>query len=196
MTTNHPSARVLKWLNGDSDVASYHLNPLNLAWSDEGPEHDLQRFAVVATRLESDMEYWSELIRADNWRYTLIGCVCLLLRRPSGKFEDLLFRLERGNMVSPQICMTMGIAYPRKAIDALNSFLDRCEKKDFKYRPIAAAHSVLEKLGVSRADSPDLDDLDRRHEFLAIDQVQLAKRIIAVQWDFWVAHSGDPIYAR
>ena len=55
---------------------------------------------------------------------------------------------------------------------------------------------LLEKLGASRSDSPDLDDLDRRHEFLAIDQVQLAKRIIAVQWDFWVAHSGDPIYAR
>ncbi len=190
MTLDMPDSRVFEWLGVDSCGVGYYLNPLNLVWSDDGPEHDLQIFASVAKRLSEQPDHWSEIIRAASWRHTLVGCVCAMLVRPPDRFDDLIYRFEQGSFVSPQICITIGIVYPATTVDWLNVFLDNRQSggEDFKQR--MSAHCVLAKLGTRRSDLINPNDL----ESLARDDAAIARQVVERQWDFWSQHSGDAQY--
>jgi hypothetical protein len=81
-------------------------------WSDAGVEHDLAVYRRVAERLSSDTAYWSAILRDINWRYSLVGCVCLLVSAHRGFFDELRFRFEAGSMVVPQLAVAMGLLHP------------------------------------------------------------------------------------
>jgi hypothetical protein len=110
---------VLGWLGRDSAGASYHLVPLNLTWSSAGTEADLAVFSRVASRLAEDHALWSVLLREPNWRYTLVGSVCLLVSGNRDHWEDLLWRFEQGTWVAPQVAVTMGLLHPAETREAL-----------------------------------------------------------------------------
>lgn len=191
MTLDIPDSRVFDWLGVDSNGVGYYLHPLNLVWSNDGPEHDLRIFGSVAKRLLEQPEHWAEIIQSASWRHTLVGCVCVMLVRPNDRFDDLLYRFEHGSFVSPQICMTMGIVYPDTTVDCLNAFLNNRKDGQREYKEIMSAQSVLARLGVPRSDPIKLDDL----ESFDRDDATIAERVVDHQWAFWSKHSGDAQYA-
>lgn len=166
---------VLGWLGRDSAGASYHLVPLNLTWSAAGVDADLAVFAGVAGRLASDPDLWSLLLRERNWRYTLVGCVCLLVSGNLEHWEDLCWRFEEGSWVSPQLLVTMGLLHPEQTRTWLSRWLDG-DARDRTAKSYGAALVVRDRLEPD-ASSP----ADRRLEGEAAEGASVAEE----QWDFW-----------
>jgi hypothetical protein len=172
--------RVFEWLDTDARGTPYHLHPLNLMWSEAGVEHDLSIYRGVAERLSSDAAYWSAIIRNVNWRYSLVGCVCLLVSRQRGLFDDLRFRFEAGSMVIPQLAVTMGLLHPADARACFELVLETPILRDHAARRVSAERALV-CLGVRGASEVTLDGwsvIDR-------DYALLADRVVQQHWDFW-----------
>jgi hypothetical protein len=172
--------RVFDWLGKDAKGTPYHLHPLNLVWSDAGAEHDLGVYRRVAERLAADTAYWSAIIRDTNWRYSLVGCVCLLVSRNRGFFDELLMRFEAGSMVIPQIAATMGLLHPSEARAAFELALATPRLRDHPQRRVSAERALV-CLGVHQESEVMLHGwsiLDR-------DDAVLADRVVQQHWDFW-----------
>jgi hypothetical protein len=171
---------VFQWLGNDSSGLPYYLQPLNLCWSDEGPEVDLARFKEVAARLRMVPEYLSRIIRERNWRPTLVGCVCLLVSGERGFAADLLHTFERGSMVEPQIAVTLGILHPSEAQSFFEVFISRSTSR-LRPRALLSAQTVLQCLGVFKEANLSLDgwtELER-------DGAILGNYSTLKQWAFW-----------
>ena len=181
-----PSKKVFDWLGEDSDGAPYYLRPLNLNWGGEGPEHDLAKFSAVSQRLACEHAYWSRIIRTRSWRHTLVGCVCVILARPEGFFEDLSYRFRGGSFVSPQICMTLGIVYPDETISFLTKLLESGSRWDADYKQIESAEMVLERLGSTLLRNTKICDLNEQQHY----EASIAEAVIERQWGFWVENTG------
>jgi hypothetical protein len=180
-----PDTRVFDWLGIDPDGVPYYLHPLNLNWSEAGPEHDLTLFQSVGKRLESEPEYWSQIIRTQAWRHTLVGCVCVMLTRRSDRFADLAHRFNHGSFVVPQVAMTMGIVYPDLAAFHFNTFLNE-QNTVRDYKQITSAQAVLAKLGITRSMDLRTEELESHDKHDA----EVGHRVIENQWDFWHQHSS------
>jgi hypothetical protein len=61
--------RVFSWLGGDRQGTPYHLHPLNLVWSVDGVDHDLNVYRKTADLLAHDPKY----TRAETW-LAIRGC--------------------------------------------------------------------------------------------------------------------------
>src|SRR5262245_38701505 len=85
--------QVLESLGRVGGVPCY-LSPLNLVWGDQGPDETLARFRTLARDLDGRPEVWSALIRAANWRFTLVGCVCALVDGADRFCADLAYRFQ------------------------------------------------------------------------------------------------------
>jgi hypothetical protein len=177
-----PSAdgRVFDWLGTDAKGTPYHLHPLNLVWSDAGAEHDLGVYRSVAERLAADAAYWSAIIRDVNWRYSLVGCVCLLVSRHRGFFDDLWFRFEAGSMVIPQLAVTMSLLHRSDARAAFELLLDTPRLREHPLLRVSAERALV-CLGVRPPSEVTLDGwsiIDRDHAVLA-------DKVVQQHWDFW-----------
>ena len=177
-----PSAdgRVFDWLGTDARGTPYHLHALNLMWSDTGVEHDLAVYRSVAERLAADTGYWSAIIRDVNWRYSLVGCVCLLVSQYRDLFDELRFRFEAGSMVIPQLAVTMGLLHPADARACFELVLETPRLRDHPARRVSAERALV-CLGARAASDVTLDGwsiIDR-------DQALLADRVVQQHWEFW-----------
>ena len=190
MFDDMPDGRVFEWLGADPQGIGCYLRPLNLVWGSEGCERSLKRFAVVAERLKGEPDYWSAIIRTRSWRHTLVGCVCVLIRRPPDRFEDLAYRFERGSFVSPQICITMGIVYSTLTGPWLDTLLNS-RRDSLGPKELAAAVSVLDRLGSRRHDTADLEKLAQSNG----DDAEVGHSVVDHQWDFWCKRSPPAIDA-
>lgn len=171
---------VLSWLGRDSAGASYHLVPLNLTWSAAGVDADLAVFAGVADRLAPDPQLWSLLLRERNWRYTLVGCVCLLVSGNLDHWEDLRWRFEQGSWISPQLLVTMGLLHPDQTREMLSQRL-RGDALDQAAKSYGAALEVRDRL------DPDASvPADRQLEGDAAGGASVADE----QWAFWCQRLG------
>jgi hypothetical protein len=110
-----PDDRVFDWLGTDARGVPYYLHPLNLVWTDAGVEHDLAVYRRVSALLAAEPEYWTQIIREVNWRFSLAGCACLLAARRRAFYQDLCFRFKAGSWVTPQIAITIGLLHPAPA---------------------------------------------------------------------------------
>jgi hypothetical protein len=176
---NMPDSRVFEWLGVDSKHVPYYLHPLNLKWSAEGVDHDLQIFRRVAGLLALDPGYWAEIIRS-SWRHSLAGCTCLLASQRCDFFPDLCFRLEARSFVSPQIAVTLGLLHGERACSFLASELD---KHEFRRHPkeAVAAHCVLLRLG----QRPAYDISPGAWSGFEHDDAVIAEMAVAKHWEFW-----------
>ncbi len=172
---------VLRWLGRDSAGAAYHLAPLNLTWSSAGVEADLAVFEGVARRLSSDPELWSVLLKEPNWRFTLVGCVCLLVQGSREHFADLSWRLEQGSWVAPQLAVTMGLLNPELAGPALRELLEGGALEG-QGRSMGAVRFVLERLEPS---CPEPAHAAQGQED-ALEGARVAQKL----WDFWRGRLG------
>jgi len=166
---------VLRWLGRDSAGAAYHLVPLNLTWSAAGADADLAVFAGVAQRLSGDPELWSTALREPNWRFTLVGCVCLLVSGNRDHWEDLVWRFKEGSFVSPQLLVTMGLLHPVETREALTRLMKPGGLVETS-RQFGAAVVVRDRL-----DPEVTEPADRRLEGDAAEGAAVA----GDQWAFW-----------
>ncbi len=166
---------VLSWLGRDSAGASYHLAALNLTWSAAGAEEDLAAFAGVAQRLADDPELWSTLLRESNWRFTLVGCFCLMVSGNRNHWEDLAWRFDQGTWVAPQLAVTMGLLHPAETREALSRLVDGGGLPDAT-KGYGAALVVR-----GRLDPEITEPADRRLEGDAAEGASVAE----AQWAFW-----------
>src|ERR1051325_3878056 len=172
--------RVFDWLGLVAKGVPYYLHPLNLVWSDEGVDHDLQIYSRVAALLAADQIYWAELVRESSWRHSLAGCVCLLASRRHEFFHDLCYRFRAGSFVSPQIAVTLGLLHGSAARPFFELVLDepasRCRPKE-----AVSAHRVLLRLGAQPRHEIAIDswrEFDR-------DDAIVAEKVVNEHWDFW-----------
>lgn len=176
--------RVFDWLGTDARGAPYYLHPLNLMWSDAGVENDLTVYRSVGDRLAVDAPYWSAIIRDVNWRYTLVGCICLLVSRQRGFFDDLRFRFEAGSMVIPQLAVTMGLLHPADARACFELALEAPRLRDHPARRVSVERALV-CLGTCTASEVTHDGWSITDR----DYALLADRVVQQHWDFWSARA-------
>ena len=123
MSIKLPDKKVLEWLGSASKGVPYYLCPLNLMWSADGVEHDLNVFRRVAEKLAAEPRYWAEIIRDASWRHSLAGCACLLASSRHEFFDELSFRFREGSWIAPQIAVTLGLLHASAARPFLESLL-------------------------------------------------------------------------
>jgi hypothetical protein len=174
--------RVFDWFGVDKQGTSYHLHPLNLGWSEDGVDHDLKVYKVVADRLAADLKYWASLIREPNWRHTLVGCVCLLVTRRAELFEDLCFRFEAGSFVVPQLAVTLGLLNPERAIPFFQRVLTTPELRRHPSKATAADRALV-KLGVRQQPEVVVEEWNG----LGRDDAKTAESVFEQHWSFWSA---------
>jgi hypothetical protein len=172
--------RVFGWLGVDKQGTSYHLHPLNLGWSVYGVDHDLNVYKTVADRLAADPTYWASIIREPNWRYTLVGCVCLLVTRRPELFEDLCFRFEAGSFVVPQLAVTLGLLNPEGAIPFFQRVLSTPELRRHPSKATSADRALV-KLGVRQQPEVAVEEWNG----LARDDAKTAENVFEQHWKFW-----------
>jgi hypothetical protein len=170
-----------EWLGADSQGIPYHLHPLNLVWSKEGVEHDLQVYRSVTERLRGEPDFWSTILRgAYGWRPTLVGCACLLLGKESGFFDELTECFENGSFVQPQVAVTLGLLHAERARRFCEAFLSFPEFLRAA-RAVVSAQRVLQRLGA-------LSELEVQLGNWSIDQqddAALANAVVIKHWSFW-----------
>jgi len=172
--------RIFEWLGTDAHGTPYHLHPLNLVWSDAGVEHDLVVYRDVAERLSSETAYWSAILRDNDWRCTLVGCVCLLVSRRCGFFDDLRFKFEAGSMVIPQLAVAMALLHPADARACFEMTLETPRLRDHATRRVSAERALI-CLGLRGASEVTLDGWSITER----DNALLADRVVQQHWDFW-----------
>lgn len=185
MSSSLPDQKVFDWLGYSSVGSPRHLYALHPRGPDD--RHELQALRSVAERLSTEPEYWSQIIRTAGWRSTLIGGTCVLIARPDDRFEDLLYRFERGSFVSPQLSIAIGMVYPNFAVDSLNSFLDNVSYERVGHKEIISAQSVLRKLGTPRSNPLKTDSLEPR----AHHDAEFVEQLIEKQWAFWTRYHHE-----
>lgn len=174
--------RVFEWLGLDSKGVPYYLHGLNLVWSTEGVERDLQVYRGVAESLAADAAYWAAIIRESSWRYSFAGCLCLLASGRHAFFDDLCYRFEAGSWVAPQIAVTIGLRHSKQACVFFEPLLD---SPTFRRSPKQAmsAHRVLLRLGVQ----PRHDISTDAWSGFERDDAMIAEKVVQEQWDFWLS---------
>ena len=171
--------KVIEWLGLDSKGVPYYLHPLNLVWSDKGVDHDLQLYREVAGRLAHEPAYWSELIRANSWRHSLIGCISLLVSGKRDFFDDLCYRFRGSSFVTPQIAVTLGLLHAEGARPFLATLMGEAVRQD-NAKQASAAYQVLLRLG----ENPVGISLDSRNALWHSD-VEIAAKVVHEHWEFW-----------
>jgi len=177
--------RVFGWLGVDRKGTPYHLHPLNLVWSVDGVDHDLNVYRKTADRLVSDPEYWAAIIRDVNWRYTLVGCVCLLVCLRTEHFDDLCFRYEAGSMVVPQLAVTLGLLNPERAVPFFQRALSTPELRKHPPKAVSADRALV-KLHMRQFPEVAAQEWSR----LELDDAKTSERVFEQQWTFWSARCG------
>jgi len=172
--------RVFDWLGLDAKGVPYYLHPLNLVWSDEGVDHDMQIYHRVAGLLAADPAYWAEIIREASWRHCLAGCACLLASRRHDFYDDLCYRFRGGSFVAPQIAVTLGLLHAAAARPFFESALD---EPAFRRSPKQAvsAHRVLLCLGAQPRHDIAVDSWAQFER----DDAMIADKVVSEHWGFW-----------
>jgi hypothetical protein len=182
MSLETPDNRIFDWLGTDSRGVPYYLHVLNLVWSPEGPEYDMRIYRKVARELGAQPDYLRSLVRTYSWRYTLVGCVAVILLRSSEYAPDLAYSLRSPNFVSPQIAMTLGIVCPGDAVVCLETVLKNAES-DSDEKKIVAAQAVLVRLGSEQATR-----FSRTRTYSRMSKSydgSIGLSVVERQWEFW-----------
>lgn len=184
-----PDGAVFEWLaEGLNPETPAYLRLLGWNWGgSKVRDRLLANLVTVAGRLRDNPKYRSELIRAENWRYTLVGCSAVLLTRDPGFRDDLLDRFRRGSWVAPQLAVALGLVHPEEASGELETVM----RRQGNPKSVFSAYAVLKLLGHRAVDEFEASDLFREAQswnlesptrvYGALDAVDVVRR----QWDFW-----------
>jgi hypothetical protein len=192
--------KVFKWLGADERGVGRYLHWLNLCL---GPneEMDLSCLRSTAGRLEAEPSYWSEVIRDRNWRYTLVGCACLLISHQRGFYQDMAYRFEEGSWVLPQIAVALLLLHPKES-GALFREAMNPENRSKRFYQAACAERGLVLLGelpesqtmLAGKEAKSMEEYfvlekQMKEEYgltgLKVEQGLTALRVMREHWEFW-----------
>jgi hypothetical protein len=175
-----PDGRIFDWLGLDAKRVPYYLHPLNLMWSDEGVEHDLEIFRRAANLLAADPPYWAEILRSASWRHCLAGCTCLLVSRRHEYYEELCSRFRAGSFVAPQIAVTLGLLHGTPARSFFLSALDEPAIRR-SGKQAMSAYQILLRLGAHPGQDLSVDSWT----VVDHDDALIAEQVANLHWSFW-----------
>lgn len=169
-------AKIFEWVPGC-------LAWLNLQWGAEGVDHHMAEVRRASELLAADPNYWSDVIRDDNWRASLIGYACLMVSRNRGFLDDLRYRFSRGSMVTPQIAVAIGLLHPEQASEFFRAAASSADIGRDPRRAVSSG-TVLALLG----QLPESEIRLTGWAAVETDYAMLADRVVRQHWSFWSSH--------
>lgn len=190
MLPGDPDDVVFEWLaEGLSPSPPAYLQLLGPSGGERG-DHVLANLGTVAGRLRARPAYWGELIRARNWRHTLVGCSAILPTRDPRWLGDLLDRFKQGSWLAPQLAVALALVHPAEASGELEVVMRRRGNPADRKSALSAA-AVLKLMGRQGVDEFEASDGFRRAQgespgtsAPAYDWLVVG-RIVHRQWTFW-----------
>ncbi len=153
----------------------------------------LANLRTVATRLRDRPDDWRSLIRANNWRPTLVGCSAVLLERDTRFFADLLDRFLECSWVAPQLSVALGLIHADRVVADFELILRESTVSTHVKRTFSA-YAVLKRLEPVSVPEFESSELFRgvqgeSPEFLqARSESRIALDVVQSQWNFWISH--------
>lgn len=191
MLSSNCDDEVFEWLGEGLSPSLPYLQLLHPNQSERG-RRVLANLRVVVSRLRNRPEYWRELIRAQNWRHTIIGCSAVLMVREARFLDDLLYRFDQGSWVAPQLAIALGLVHPAEAVTELEGVI-RQHDSSADFKRVFSAYAVLKLMGREIVQEFEASDLFRRSQIestgtslLAQDSL-VAVNVVHSQWDFWTS---------
>ncbi|MDQ6786224.1 MAG: hypothetical protein M3033_05325 [Acidobacteriota bacterium] len=169
---------VFNQLGKDENDVPYHLHLLNLKFGDEG----LESYRKLALNLKDSPKLISELIRDVNWRPTLVGNAITILLRTKEFHKDLIWRLENGSWVSPQIAVGIALLNANLAEKELNKIIENASEES-NPKTIMSAYSSLKFLESNFAKKFEQTKLFEvlREKDSWDNSIKIAEQ----HWNFW-----------
>ncbi len=192
MPADNIQQEVFEWLGEGLGPSTYLwlLRPRR----DERTDLVLANLRIVAARLRDQPTSWSELIRAQDWRPTLVGCCAILVMREGSFLDDLLYRFREGSWVSPQLAVALAIVHPNEARAEFESEI-RAHTASARIKEIFSAYAALRILRSEVArefEASDLFQHTRTESAVPSDATnisRIAESSVQGMWDFWSSQS-------
>lgn len=179
------SARILnRQLGLDQNGVPYYLHFLNLYFGENDSEREnaIAKLKDLANDLKEKPKTIKGLITSVNWRPTLVGNAIAILLRDSQFQKDLIWRLENGNWVSPQIAVGIALIANSLAEKELRRIIENASEES-NAKTIMSAYSSLKCLGSEFAKEFEQTDLFGflKEKDSWDNSVSIAER----HWEFW-----------
>lgn len=183
-----PTSKVVRILNKelglDKNGVPYYLHLLNLNFgeNDEEKEITLSKLKKLAIDLKRTPKTIKDLIVSVNWRPTLVGNAVAILLRDNKFQKDLIWRLEHGNWVSPQLAVGIALLDDGLAEKELRRIIENASEES-NLKTIMSAFSSLKFLESKFAKDFEETDLFRvlKEKDSWDNSVNIAER----HWEFW-----------
>lgn len=179
------SARILnRQLGLDQNGVPYYLHFLNLYFGENDSEREnaIAKLKDLANDLKEKPKTIKGLITSVNWRPTLVGNAIAILLRDSQFQKDLIWRLENGNWVSPQIAVGIALIANSLAEKELRRIIENASEES-NAKTIMSAYSSLKFLESEFAKEFEQTDLFGflKEKDSWDNSVSIAER----HWEFW-----------
>ena len=173
---------VFAHLGLNSQGVPFYLHLLNLYWGEDGMDFAMKKYKSLATKLKDSPSIISDLIRDVNWRPTLVGNATVILLQAKQFQKDLIWRLENGSWVSPQIAVAIALLNDGFAEEELNRIIENASEES-NPKTIMSAYSSMKFLENNIAE-----DFSKTKIFEVLkekdswdDSITIAEE----HWDFW-----------
>ena len=142
----------------------------------------MKKYKSLATKLKYSPSTISDLIRDVNWRPTLVGNATVILLQAKQFQKDLIWRLENGSWVSPQIAVAIALLNDGFAEEELNRIIENASEES-NPKTIMSAYSSMKFLENNIAEdfskTKIFDVLKEKDSW--DDSITIAEE----HWDFW-----------
>lgn len=183
--TNSTNQRILnKKLGSSKEGVPYYLYLLNLNFekNEEETQNSLNKLKKLAIDLKTKPEIIQSLITDKNWRPTLVGNTIVILLGDKKFQRDLIWRLENGSWVAPQLAVGIAMIDNGLAEKELQRIIENASEKS-NPKIIMSAFASLKFLKSEFAEHFEGTDLFRilKEKDSWDNSVDIAER----HWGFW-----------
>ncbi|WP_411846050.1 hypothetical protein AAFN60_21305 [Roseibacillus persicicus] len=169
--------RVFTWLES-AGAGGYYLNPLNLVWSENGVDSDLEHFRNLTVRLYEDPSYWGRLFRSSGWREQLIATTCALVIGEKKFHDDIHYAILQHTFVVPQLLVAFALLHEDAARVWISSVSD-VDWESGRWKTIGAVEVISGYLEQPfRGPSEPIDQFD-------IEAYSTGRGAATKHWQFW-----------
>ena len=168
----------------DKKGVPYYLYLLNLNFgeNEQEKESSLNKFRQLAFELKNRPRIVKKLILSENWRPALVGNATALFSGNKTFQKDLIWRLENGNWVAPQIAVGIALLDEGNAKKELGRIIENASE-DSNPKTVISTYSSLKFLE-SRIASEF--EKTKMFEFLKEkDSWDNSITIATEHWNFW-----------
>ncbi len=181
MMPNSNVRKVFDQLGKNKDGVPYHLHLLGLHF-DGQEESVLSKYNDLALSLKDSPKIIKHLIRDPNWRPTLVGNAVVMLLKAHSLQKDLIWRLENGSWVSPQLAVGIKLIDDGFAEKEMERLIE-ISTEESNPKTIMSAYSCLKFLGSKYAT--EFENTDAFEIWKEKDSWDNSFQIAEQHWNFW-----------